>query len=55
MLYVATKTELHALNAMTGLRQWQAPLPGELRAPMLLRGNLLLGLTAPDVTTFTPF
>ena len=49
MLYVATKTELHALNAMTGLRQWQAPLPGELRAPMLLRGNLLLGLTAPDV------
>ena len=34
---------------MTGVRQWQAPLPGELRAPMLLRGNLLLGLTTPDV------
>ena len=49
VLYVATKSVLHAVHALTGIRQWNVPLPGELRAPMLLRGNLLLGLTAPDV------
>jgi outer membrane protein assembly factor BamB len=48
-LYVATSGELHALNALTGLRQWNVPLPAELRAPMLLRGNLLVALTVPDV------
>ena len=48
-LFVATTREVHAVNAMTGIRQWSVPLAGELRAPMLLRGNLLLMLTAPDV------
>ena len=50
-LFVATARELHAVNAMTGIRQWSVPLAGELRAPMLLRGNLLVALTAPDVLT----
>lgn len=49
VLYVATTGELYALNALTGLRQWNVPLPGELRAPMILRGHLVLALTVPDV------
>jgi outer membrane protein assembly factor BamB len=49
MLYVATASELYALDALTGLRQWNVPLPAEVRAPMMLRGNLLLLLTMPDV------
>jgi outer membrane protein assembly factor BamB len=50
-LFVASTRELHAVNAMTGIRQWSVPLAGELRAPLLLRGNLVVALTAPDVLT----
>ena len=48
-LFVVVARELVALNTATGLRQWRMDLPADLRAPMILRGNLLLALTAPDV------
>ena len=48
-VFVATRSDLHAVHTLTGLRQWSVPLPSEVRAPMLLRGNLLVALTAPDV------
>jgi hypothetical protein len=48
LLFVATTNEIRALTALTGVPQWTAPLDARVRAPMLVRGNLLLALTEPD-------
>jgi hypothetical protein len=45
---VAAPSEIHALQAETGQRLWRAPLEGPVRAPMLIRGNLLLAQIEPD-------
>ena len=47
-VFVAAPSEIHALESETGKRLWQAPLDGPVRAPMLIRGNLLLALVEPD-------
>jgi outer membrane protein assembly factor BamB len=49
LVFAAAAGEVHAVHAMTGIRQWMVRLDGELRAPMLLRGNLLVALTTPGV------
>ena len=47
-LLVAAGADIHALTAVTGVRQWKVTLDGAVRAPMIVSGNLLLALTAPD-------
>jgi outer membrane protein assembly factor BamB len=48
-LLVAAAGALQALNARTGVVEWSVPLDAPVRAPMLLRGNLLVALIDPDV------
>ena len=47
-LFVAASTGIHALDAATGKALWSMPLDARVRAPMLIRGNLLLALIEPD-------
>jgi outer membrane protein assembly factor BamB len=48
VVLVAGAAEIHALNAATGERLWGVPLEAGVRAPMLLRGSVLVALTTRD-------
>lgn len=48
LLFVASAAGIHAYTAATGVLQWTIPIDRRVRAPMLLRGTLLVALTEPD-------
>jgi outer membrane protein assembly factor BamB len=48
LVFAVSGEEVHALDPAAGERRWSAPLPGRVRGPLLVRGNLILALTEPD-------
>jgi len=55
VVYLAASDELHALDAATGNHRWRAPVPRGAMAPMVMAGNVLIVLEAPDtVLAFAP-
>jgi hypothetical protein len=51
LLLVAAGPDVHALSAVTGVRQWRTSLDGAVRGPMLVAGALLIAPTAADQLT----
>lgn len=48
LLFVAAEDQIEALTTAGGRHVWAAPLGSRVRAPMLLRGAVLVALTEPD-------
>ena len=48
VVFAAVGQEIWAIDAATGRRRWSLALDTAPRAPMLLGGNMLIVLTAPD-------